>query len=193
MMGNRNGADMGRRFWQNDEGFNLIEVIVAIIIAGIVAAGASIGVSTVFNARVDSAAEVFGNYLKETRKKAMALDNEDDSSNGESDVFAVFYKKDDNYYAEMYQVAYEYDYAKKPGEAGYKSTGTVTKIGSTKPLCNDYVNILLSNHETNTTFTLGELSSGNGLAVFFKRSGAIAGMKKCLSNSQKFETDGVYR
>lgn len=174
---------MGRRFWQNNEGFNLIEVIVAIIITGIIAAGASIGVSTVFNARVDSAAEVFGNFMKETRKKAMALDNTEDSSSGESDVFVVFYKKGDNYYAEMYQIAYLYDYTKKPSESGYKSFKAIEKLGSTKTLCNDYVEIVLSNHEGTDTFTVGELNTANGLAVFFKHNGAISAIKTCLSNS----------
>ncbi len=61
-----------RRIKPNNEGITLVELIVVILIMSIVSAGAVIGISTVYNARVDNAAKRLETMILYARETAMA-------------------------------------------------------------------------------------------------------------------------
>ena len=149
----------------NNKGFSLIELVVAVLILAILSGGAIAAFGTVRNARSESAAKVLASVLKQTRQKAMGLDNkthattsteEADKKYLKTDVYTEIYFKDGNYYADLV----------------YQSGGTTTVLISEK-LGNDALTITFkdSSDSTNKT-TVGDGSgpASPKVVIYFKKN-----------------------
>lgn len=143
-----------------NKGFSLIEIIVAVLIVGIISATAIASVSTVHNARVSTAASVFGSVMQVTREKAMGLDNTTDAD-GISDVYLLLYIKNGNVYGDTY-------YGNE-------------KLRSEK-LSNDMVEVTFKNHKSSSASIALKNTTNKMVKIFFKKStGGIGAIVQCDS------------
>lgn len=85
---------IGRRTKLNNEGFSLVELIVVILILGILTAGTTIGISVLYNAKVDNAAKRLESMLTRAREEAMA--------HVEADTWLEIKTEGDNIFARVY-------------------------------------------------------------------------------------------
>ncbi len=85
---------IGRRTKLNNEGFSLVELIVVILILGILTAGATIGFSVLYNAKVDNAAKRLESMLTRAREEAMA--------HVEAETWLELKTEGDNIYARVF-------------------------------------------------------------------------------------------
>lgn len=84
----------GRRIKLNNEGFSLVEVIVVVLILGILTAGTTIGISVLYNAKVDNATKRLESMLTRAREEAMA--------HVEAETWLELRVEDDNIYSRVY-------------------------------------------------------------------------------------------
>ena len=85
-----------RRIKQNNRGITLVELIVVILIISIASGGAVIGVSVLYNARVDNAAKRLETMFKRARETAMENANAD-----EARTSLVIFKEDGDMYGKI--------------------------------------------------------------------------------------------
>lgn len=125
----------------NNKGFSLIELIVAVLILGIISTGLISGVSTIYNARAERASQVIGTVLKQARKKALALNN-----TATDQIRAEICFDDGQYYANVY-------------------TGTEQIIN--EKVGNDSLIIKFVDHSTGNAVTVDD---ANTINIYFKKS-----------------------
>jgi prepilin-type N-terminal cleavage/methylation domain-containing protein len=152
---------------RNNAGFSLVELIVVILIMGILATGATISVSIIYNADAERAATNIVAGLNEARTKAIALNDE----GTHIDIEARIEQRDNgDYYLGIYRV-----------DNTYKVNGAVPRTESLleeKKLGNDRVSIyaapknsVIANAETYTlVFSDAESGTGTKVAYTFKKS-----------------------
>ena len=64
---------MKKTIINDNKGFSLLELVVAVLILGIISATAIASFRSIFNARSEAAAEDAASVLKQTRAKTMSL------------------------------------------------------------------------------------------------------------------------
>lgn len=153
---------MRSRLKNDNKGFSLIELIVVVLIMGIMSGGAIIAMSTVMSARVSSATSMTTNLLKQARQKALSIKNEESVSNT-TDIYVEFFRKDKDIYGSVKQ---------------HTSTGEVDLL--TEKICNDYVDIMFSDHYTGDKWKVGTIADGGAtVKIYFKKNtGGIASITR---------------
>ena len=124
----------------NNKGFSLIELIVAVLILAIISSTLIAGVSTIYNARAERASQVIGTVMKQARQKALALDTETDA------IRADISFESGQYYASVY--------------SGSERI-IQEKVG------NDSLVIKFMKHGTSSEVTVND---ANTISVYFKKS-----------------------
>lgn len=81
---------MKNRLGKDNNGFSLIELIVAVLIIAIISGGAIIAFNSIFSSQADAAAKNVVNVLKQTRAYALGKENKD-LTGGATEVYAKFY------------------------------------------------------------------------------------------------------
>lgn len=156
---------MRSRLKNDNKGFSLIELIVVVLIMGIMSGGAIIAMSTVMSARVSSATSMTTNLLKQARQKALSMKNEETPSGllKTTDIYVEFYRKDKDIYGSVKQ---------------HTSTGEVDLL--TEKICNDYVDIMFSDHYNGDKWKIGTIADGGTtVKIYFKKNtGGIASIKR---------------
>ena len=84
----------------NNQGFSLIELIIAILIMAIVAGAAIITVSSVSSTETKAAATKISDVMKQARTDTLALENHPDAA-GRSSIFVKIYSKESVVYADV--------------------------------------------------------------------------------------------
>lgn len=154
---------MKKTFHEDNHGFSLLELIVAVLILGIVSATAITAFGTVFNARSQAAADTAISLLKQTREKALAL-----TQNSTNDTYCKFYLKGSDYYADIIR--------KKPAEGG---SGTVEDVLASKKLGNDGLTLSFKSHSNSSI--IENVSDSNSVIVYFSRE--TGGITKITAGS----------
>lgn len=154
-----------KNIMKNNEGFSLLELIVAVLILGIISATAIAGFSSVFNARAEAAAEVAASVLKQTRSKTMSL-----TDGTGIETYARFYVKGSDYCVDVVRK----DTVVEAGVSTVK-----TQVLLTKTLGNDGLTVSFRSHTTPAI--VGTVSATNEVKVYFKRN--TGGIKQIVAGS----------
>ncbi len=164
---------MKNKLFEDDKGFSLIELIVAVLIMAILAGGAIYAFSSVYSTEVKAGASKVCDALKQARVEAMALENYEYPMTGykSTNVYARFYTSDNVLYI---------DVCKNPTPADGGSTATVLyteKIGSG-------MKAYFQTVKADGTIDASLMDTGsNNVYVYFKKStGGVAGVEKRSSS-----------
>jgi len=162
---------MKKTITNDNRGFSLLELIVAVLILGIISATAITSFRSIFNARSEAAAEVAASVLKQTRSKTMSL-----TDNALTETYAKFYVKGSDYYVDLIRVESDTDPA----------TPDNVQVLVTKMLGNDGLTLTFRSH-SNTSIS-NTVTSTNDVKVYFKRNtGGIARIEAGSSDDSKLD------
>ena len=147
---------MKGRMLNDNKGFSLLELIVAVLIIGIISSAAVVTMTSIFGAQVTSAARVVVDSMKQTRTKAMGLAN---ASPGAADsvVYAKFYKNTSkDIYVDICVLE-----------------GATEKVLNTQKICNSSLKLIFGTAaDTSDNITakaiVGDTSS-DGVKIFFRK------------------------
>lgn len=170
----------------NNKGFSLVELIVAVLIMGIVAGGAVVSFSTIYNARVDSASSMVTNIMKQARQKALALKNSTDTTKNETDVYAKFYVEGGDIYGEVEWI----EECMEPDETGTLVPKKRTQMLVNEKICNTNIDMIFRNHDATKAVSIkvGDYSKNeSNIYVYFKKS--TGGIAKILTRQDTADDD----
>ena len=160
---------------KNNKGFSLIELIVAVIILGVLSAGAVAGFSSVVNARVDSATDRVVNVLKQARTTALGMLNHTDSDN-KTQIYARIYLENGNYYISICRD---------------------TDVLLNEKICNDNISLVFQEHKIRAdgTFTetdivtVGDGNTDNDIVKLYFKKGTGEISKVVAANYDDSDED----
>lgn len=146
-------------FRQSNSGFSLVELIVVVMVVAILATGATLSISMVYNSSVEQAAKKLNSTLAQARQEAMSL--ADDSA----EVYAKIYQDaDSNWVVSIEKVI----------------GGTAEAILQPKKLGNYKVDVGYGKYTDATEVAVTDAAyltaSGDAVYMFFKKSnGSVQG------------------
>ncbi len=147
----------------NNFGFSLIELIVAVLIIAIISGSAIVMFGFLFGKETEAAAAGVSDVMKQARAEALGREN-NDLANGCTNVYARFYKKNSQIYADICA-----DYSTD-------AESVITTI-STQKICKDQFKIGFYNTSGATPSSVGTVGNDEVFVYFKKSTGGTAKVK----------------
>ncbi len=161
----------------NNMGFSLIELIVAVLIIAIISGSAIVMFGFIFGKETEAAAASVSDVMKQARSEALAREN-NDLSNGCTNVYARFYKSDSKIYADICT-----DYS--------TDAETVITTLSTQKICKDQFKVSFYDTSGATPSDVGDVGSDEVFVYFKKATGGTAKVKVNKSTGGSVLYDNV--
>ena len=151
---------MKNRSKLNNQGFSLIELIVAVLIMAIISGTAIYTFGLVFNTQASSTARKTADIIKQARTSAMGVENSYDKDTKETDVYLLFERKGSDLYASVCSMA-------------NKSAGDDPTILSEQKIGGSSISldfIYVNGTGTETTFATVKDGSSTKVYVYYKKA-----------------------